>query len=99
LIVGKYNPTYYSDWKFDPEDIAFGISEMLGEKFTFKYPKETNSQNLFPFIQKELAKSNLEMMTFDTHGDSYEFILVEKNKVEKIILLAQKLSVEVQKLD
>jgi hypothetical protein len=99
LIVGKYNPTYYSDWKFDPEDIAYGISEMLGKEFTFKHPKETYRQDLFPFIQKELSKSNLEMMTFNTQGDSYEFILVEKDKVEKIISLAQKLRVEVERLD
>jgi hypothetical protein len=97
-IVGKYNPTYYSDWKFDPEDIADGISEMLGEEFKFKSPKETYSQDLFPFIQKELAKSNIEMMAFDTQGDSYEFILVAKDKVEKIVSLSQKLRVEVERL-
>jgi hypothetical protein len=97
-IVEKYDLSYHSDWKFDPEDITYAISKMLGTDFTFSYPNETYSSSLFPYLQEELFKSNLELMTFDTQGDSYNFFLANSNDVEKILALAQKLRVGIEKI-
>ncbi len=97
-IVEKYDLSYHSDWKFDPEDITYAISKMLGADFTFSYPNETYSSSLFPYLQEELLKSNLELMTFDTQGDSYYFFLANSCDVEKILALAQKLRVGIEKI-
>jgi hypothetical protein len=98
LDVASIVNSYYSDWKFDPEDISYGISEMLDEDFTFTYPNNTYSDDLFPYIQDALGKLNLELMTFDTQGDSYQFFLANKIDVEKIISLANKLRLGIEKI-
>lgn len=78
-----------SDWKFNPEDAEYFISEMIGENFTFEYPDETYSHDLFPYIQKELAKSELELMSFDTQGDNYLFFVANINEMTRIQELSQ----------
>ncbi|WP_309609456.1 hypothetical protein [Flavobacterium sp.] len=90
--------TYYSDWKFDPEDIELGISNMIGTEFTFAYPPETYSHDLFPYIQTELAKNNLELMNSDTFGDGYLFFVTNKNEVERILELSQAIGIKIDKL-
>ncbi|WP_396191005.1 hypothetical protein [Flavobacterium sp.] len=87
-----------SDWKFDPEDAAYFISEMIEQDFTFEYPDETYSHDLFPYIQKELAKLELELMSFDTQGDNYLFFVANKNEVSQIIELAQIIDVKIDRL-
>ncbi|GIQ58528.1 hypothetical protein Flavo103_16640 [Flavobacterium collinsii] len=81
--------SWHSDWKFDPEDAQYFISEMIGEDFTFEYPEETYSHDLFPYIQKELAKQDLELMSYDTKGDSYLFFVANKNDVGRILELSE----------
>lgn len=90
--------SWHSDWKFDPEDAEYFISEMLGEDFTFDYPEETYSHDLFPYIQSELEKSNLELMSYETYGDSYLFFLANKNEVNRILELSELTKMEVVKL-
>lgn len=90
--------TWHSDWKFDPEDAEYFISEMLGEDFKFDYPEETYSHDLFPYIQSELEKSNLELLTYETYGDSYLFFVVNKDEVERILELSDRTKIEVAQL-
>lgn len=93
-----YDSFYSSDWKFDPEDIEYGISQILGAEFTFSYPPETFAHNLFPYIQTELAKQNLELMNIDTFGDSYFFFIANKDEVDTIFELSQIIGIKIQKL-
>lgn len=81
--------SWHSDWKFDPEDVEYFVSEMIGETFSFEYPEETYSHDLFPYIQKELAKQDLELMSYDTKGDSYLFFVANKQDVTRILELAE----------
>lgn len=87
-----------SDWKFDPEDAEYFISEMIGEDLNFEYPEETYSHDLFPYIQTALAKRNLELMTYDTHGDNYMFFVVNKNDVGRILELSELTKIEINQL-
>lgn len=87
-----------SDWKFDPEDAEYFISEMIGENFTFEYPDETYSHDLFPYIQKELAKSELELMSFDTQGDNYLFFVANINEMKRIQELSQIIDIKIDVL-
>jgi hypothetical protein len=84
-----------SDWKFDPEDAEYFISEMIGEDLNFEYPEETYSHNLFPYIQSALEKHDLELMTYDTQGDNYLFFVANKNDVARIIELSELTKIEV----
>lgn len=87
-----------SDWKFDPEDAEYFISEMIGEDLNFDYPEETYSHDLFPYIQSALEKHDLELMTYDTHGDNYLFFVANKREVGRIIELSELIKIEVNKL-
>ncbi|RUT70353.1 hypothetical protein D0817_11095 [Flavobacterium cupreum] len=87
-----------SDWKFDPEDAEYFISEMIGEDLNFEYPEETFSHELFPYIQSALEKRNLELMTYDTHGDNYLFFVANKSDVYRILELAELTKIEVNQL-
>ncbi|UPZ16014.1 DUF6630 family protein [Flavobacterium humidisoli] len=90
--------TWNSDWKFDPEDAEYFISEMIGEDLNFEYPEETYSHDLFPYIQSALEKHNLELMTYDTHGDNYLFFVANKNEVGRILELSELTKIEVTQL-
>jgi hypothetical protein len=90
--------TFFSDWKFDPEDIELGISNILATDFTFSYPPETYSHDLFPYLQTELAKQNLELMNSDTFGDDYLFFVANKNEVNRILELSQAIGIKIDKL-
>ncbi|PBJ13814.1 hypothetical protein [Flavobacterium sp. ACN6] len=87
-----------SDWKFDPEDAEYFISNLIGEDFTFAYPEETYSHELFPYIQSELEKSNLELLTYETFGDNYLFFVANKDEVERILELSELTKIEVNQL-
>ncbi|MBZ4036604.1 hypothetical protein K6T82_17670 [Flavobacterium sp. 17A] len=87
-----------SDWKFDPEDAEYFISDLIGEDFTFDYPEETYSHDLFPYIQSALEKQNLELMSFDTKGDNYLFFVVNKEDVNRILELSELIKIEVDQL-
>lgn len=87
-----------SDWKFDPEDAEYFISEMIGQELNFEYPKETYSHDLFPYIQTTLAELDLELMTYDTHGDNYLFFVANKNDVNRILELSELTKIEVERL-
>lgn len=87
-----------SDWKFDPEDAEYFISNLIGEDFTFDYPEETYSHELFPYIQSELEKSNLELLTYETFGDNYLFFVANKDEVERILELSELTKIEVNQL-
>jgi hypothetical protein len=97
-ILDRYDAVYYSDWKFDPEDIEYGLSTILSEKFTFEYPKDTYAHNLFPSIQTELAKRELTMLNIDTGGDSYLFFIVNIGDVDNILELAQTIDLRVERV-
>ena len=87
-----------SDWKFDPEDAEYFISEMIGEDLNFAYPEETYSHDLFPYIQSTLEKRGLELMTYDTLGDNYLFFVVNKKEVNRILELSQLTKIPIDKL-
>lgn len=87
-----------SDWKFDPEDAEYFISEMMGEDWSFDYPDETYSHDLFPYIQSALEKINMELMSYNTNGDNYLFFLANKNDVSRILELSELTKVEIDRL-
>lgn len=87
-----------SDWKFDPEDAEYFISEMIGQDLNFEYPEETYSHNLFPYIQSALEKLNLELMTYDTQGDNYLFFVANKGDVGRILELSELTKIEINQL-
>lgn len=87
-----------SDWKFDPEDAEYFISEMIDQPLNFEYPEETYSHDLFPYIQTALAKLDFELMNFNTYGDDYLFFVTNKNKVERILELSEITEIEIQKI-
>ncbi|PIF31339.1 hypothetical protein CLU81_1827 [Flavobacterium sp. 9] len=93
-IIDAWN----SDWKFDPEDAEAFISEMIGEDLNFEYPEETYSHDLFPYIQSALEKRDLELMTYDTHGDNYLFFVANKNDVGRILELSELTKIEINQL-
>lgn len=90
--------SWHSDWKFDPEDAEHFISEMIGQDLNFEYPKQTYSHNLFPYIQSALKKLDLELMTYESHGDSYLFFVANKNDVARILALSELTKIGVNKL-
>ncbi len=87
-----------SDWKFDPEDAEYFLSEMIGEDLNFEYPEETYSHDLFPYIQTALEKRGLELMSYDTKGDNYLFFLANKEDVGRILELSELTKIEIDKL-
>ena len=87
-----------SDWKFDPEDAEYFISEMIGHDLNFDHPEETYSHNLFPYIQSALEKLDLELMTYDTQGDNYLFFVANKDDVSRILELSELTKIEVNQL-
>lgn len=93
--VGCWN----SDWKFDPEDVKYFISQMIEQDFNFEYPAETYSHDLFPYIQTTLEKTNLELLSFDTQSDSYLFFVSHKKDVNRILELAQIIDIKIEKLN
>jgi hypothetical protein len=90
--------TWYSDWKFDPEDAESSISEMIDKKLNFKYPKKTYSDGLFPYIQKALNKLGYELMSFNIYGDGYLFFVANKKDVSRILKLSELTKIEVDQL-
>ncbi|OPC58180.1 hypothetical protein DSC47_11545 [Elizabethkingia miricola] len=89
---------WYSDWKFDPEDIEGIIESFLDERWNFNYPEETYSHDLFPYIQKVLAERDLELMNMNTLGDSYGFFLVKKENVVPLLNLSAKMALGIEQL-
>jgi hypothetical protein len=87
-----------SDWKFNPEDAEYFISEIIGQDLNFAYPEETYSHNLFPYIQSALEKLDLELMTYDTHGDDYLFFVVNKKDVNRILELSELTNIPINEL-
>ncbi|MBS7255508.1 DUF6630 family protein [Flavobacterium branchiicola] len=87
-----------SDWKFDPEDAEYFISEMIGEDLNFEYPEETYSHDLFPYIQTALEKRGFELMSYNTNGDNYLFFVANKKDVDRILELSELTKIEVDQL-
>ncbi|KOP39537.1 MULTISPECIES: hypothetical protein [unclassified Flavobacterium] len=87
-----------SDWKFDPEDAEYFISEMIGEDLNFEYPEETYSHDLFPYIQSALEKRGFELMSYNTNGDNYLFFVANKEDVGRILELSELTKIEIDKL-
>ncbi len=96
--LATYEMIFDSDWKFDPEDIEYGISEILGTEFRCEYPEDTYSHGLFPYIQTELAKQGLILMNIDTFGDSYSFCIVNIVDVDRILELAQSIDLKIERI-
>jgi hypothetical protein len=93
--VLNFENAWSSDWKFNPEDPKYFIRDILGKEWPFEYPEETYSDNLFPYIQEGLGKIGLALMGLATYGDYYEFFLVKKEDVAKILKLSKKLYLEI----
>lgn len=87
-----------SDWKFDPEDAEYFISEMIGEDLNFEYPEETYSHDLFPYIQSALEKRGFELMSYNTNGDNYLFFAANKQDVGRILELSEITKIEIDQL-
>ncbi|MGB4811568.1 MAG: hypothetical protein WBP13_03675 [Methylophilaceae bacterium] len=84
------------DWKFSAEDAEYGISALMDNDFKFTYPAETYSANLIPFMQSQLEKSGLALMSFDTLGDSYAFFLVNKKDLARLLVLSDLLNLRIE---
>jgi hypothetical protein len=97
-LLDRYDAVYYSDWKFDPEDIEYGFSNILEEEFTFEYPEETYAHDLFPYLHTELATRELTMLNIDTAGDSYLFCIVNLADVDRILELAQSIDLKIERI-
>lgn len=91
--------SWFSDWKFDPEDMEAIVSHILTEEWTFEYPEETYSHDLFPYVQEALLQRGLELMHMDTLGDSYQFFIVKKEHVEPILAISNKLKLGIEQLN
>lgn len=87
-----------NDWKFDAEESEAIISDLINQDFKYDYPDETYGDDLFPYIQIELAKQNLELMNYDTKGDSYLFFVVNKNDVNRILELSELTEINMEQL-
>ncbi len=98
IVLEDYEMAYYSDWKFDPENIEWAISNILGEDFTFEYPEDTYSHDLFPFIQTALKQKNLELMNIDTFGDSYLFFIANIDEIDRLVEIAQTIGLNVERV-
>jgi hypothetical protein len=90
---------WHSDWKFSPEDAVHFISLMLDKQFHFSHPPDAYSSNLFPYLQKALAKENKVLLSFDTQGDIYLFFLINKKDSKKFIELSDKIGIALEILD
>lgn len=91
--------SWYSDWKFDPEDMEEIVSHILGEEWSFEYPEDTYSQDLLPYVQKTLSQRSLELMHMDTLGDSYQFFIINKENVEVVLTVSDKLKLGIERLN
>ena len=89
--------SWNSDWKFGPEDVTCFISEMINDEFIFDYPKDTFAHNLFPYIDKELKKRNLKLISFDAYGDNYLFFVVNSFDIDRIFYLANTIEIDLLK--
>jgi hypothetical protein len=98
MVLEDYEMAYYSDWKFDPENIEWAISNILGEDFTFEYPEDTYSQDLFPYIQTSLKQKNLELMNIDTFGDSYLFFVANIDDIDRIVEIGQTIDLNIERV-
>ena len=87
-----------SDWKFDPEDAEYFISEMIEEDLNFEYPEKTYSHELFPYIQTALEKRGFELMSYNTNGDNYLFFVANKDDVSRILELSELIKIEIDQL-
>lgn len=87
-----------SDWKFEAADVEWFIQTTLGEDWTFEYPADTFSHNLFPYIQKALEKDGLELLNIDAEGDNYGFFLARKSDVPEILTLSYKLKLGIEQV-
>lgn len=86
-----------SDWKFDPEDMEYAIANMLNlAAWTFDYPENTYSHDLFPYIQTALQKDGFCLMGFDTQGDSYMFFIARAKNIDEILDLSTLLSLGIE---
>ena len=46
----------------------------------------------------QIKKQELELMTFDTHGDSYLFFVANKNEVSRLVELGKMIAIPIEKL-
>lgn len=91
--------TWHSDWKFDPEDLEDIVAHILNEEdWTFQYPEETYSDDLFPYVQKALSERGFELMQMNTLGDSYQFFITRKQNVLPLLHISNKLKLGVEQL-
>lgn len=96
-----FRSLYYweTDWKFDPEDAEYWISEITGLDFNFVYPSRENyGQELFPNIQSALAKLGMTLMTCETMGDFYIFFAVKLSDLGRILELSEITKIEVRQM-
>ena len=57
-VLRRYGATWYSDWKFEPEEMEAIVRNLLGwDEWEWEYPEETYSEELFPYVQEALSFS------------------------------------------
>lgn len=50
-VLERYGATWYSDWKFEPEEMEAIVRNLLGwDEWEWEYPEETYSEELFPYV-------------------------------------------------
>lgn len=105
-LVSEVNYWEY-DWKFSPEEAIGFINDLLVDvdlpikfegEWSFTYPEDTYSHDLFPYIQESLEKIGLNLMNIETFGDNYIFFLVKKEDVDEILKLSEKIALGFKKM-
>lgn len=98
-VLLHFIPAEYSDWKFSAGDLEYAITELTGDTFLLDLPeKEVYSHDLFPYAQKQLAEAGWQLMNVDTGGDSYLWVVVQQEDVEKVLQLTRKFNLPFEKI-
>lgn len=96
-VLRRYGATWYSDWKFEPEEMEAIVRNLLGwEEWEWEYPEETYSEELFPYVQAALDRDGLVLCDVPTGDDGYLFAIFWLDDIEAVQATAQRLDLEVE---
>ena len=96
-VLRRYGATWYSDWKFEPEEMEAIVRNLLGwEEWEWEYPEETYSEELFPYVQAALERDGLVLCDVPTGDDGYLFAIFWLDDIEAVQATAQRLDLEVE---
>ena len=86
------------DNKFSASDLEFIVSSLIKEEFNFSCPPNTFSADLLKYVQNELVKIGLELMSLESYSDNYYFFVTNKNEAKKVKESSKITGIELRKL-